>query len=143
MIDRIELLDGAGQPTRSFRTGDPMTVRIWYGAAEPVSHPVFGVSIHNLNGIHVTGPNTRDAGVDIERLFGQGYVDLRVPRLLLVPGTYDMSASITDHGQLHVFDRRHRDIRFDVEAGQPADREGLVTLAGEWSIGAMAKEATA
>jgi hypothetical protein len=35
---------------------------------------------------------------------------------------------------LHAFDYRQRTLRFDVEAGDPHDTVGLVTLNGKWTI---------
>ena len=69
------------------------------------------------------------------RVAGSGHVDLVVDHLPLLPGTYDLSGAITDDGALHVYDHRHRAVRFDVEAGPQRDGwSGLVTLNGRWAI---------
>ena len=44
----------------------------------------------------------------IEKINGSGHVDLHVPRLLLLPGTYDISTALTDNEILHIFDFRQR-----------------------------------
>ncbi|MEY2452972.1 MAG: type transport system ATP-binding protein [Acidimicrobiaceae bacterium] len=132
-IDRVEVLGPNGQPTAHVRTGDPLTIRLHYRADESIPRPVFGVGIHTLGGVHVTGPNTREAAVSIEKIDGRGYVDLQVPRLLLLPGTYDISVSLADHEILHVFDFRQRAVRFDVGPGDPQESFGGVTsLGGTW-----------
>jgi hypothetical protein len=114
-------------------TGDDVTIRLYYRAFEPISRPVFGVGIHTIGGVHVTGPNTREAQLAIEKIDGSGYVDLHVPRLLLLPGTYDISASLVDNEILHTFDFRQRATRFDVGPGEPHESFGGVTsLGGEW-----------
>ena len=46
-------------------------------------------------------------------------VDLTVDRLMLLPGTYDISASLYDYAIVHPFDFRQRAVRFDVDAGDP------------------------
>ena len=107
------------QPTAQVFTGEEVTIRLHYRADEPVPHPVFGVGIHTMEGVHVTGPNTREAEVSIEKIDGTGDVDLHVPRLLLLQGTYDISVSLADNDILHVFDFRQRALRFDVD---PAPR---------------------
>lgn len=81
---------------------------------------MFGVAVHSLEGIEVTGPNTRDADLVPDKIDGTGVVDLHVPRLLLLPGTYDLSAAIYDYTRQHPYDHRHRAYRFDVEPGTPA-----------------------
>ena len=134
-IDRIELLDGRGAHTTKVRTGDDVTLRFHYSMTTPIEQPVFGMAIHTLDGMHVTGPNTREAECVPASLEGSGHVDLRVPRLLLLPGTYDISCAITDFATLHSFDYRHRAFRFDVEAGLPKESYGgVVSLGGEWRI---------
>jgi hypothetical protein len=127
------LIGPDGQPTAHVRTGDSVTIRLHYRADESIARPVFGVAIHTLGGVHVTGPNTREAEVGIEKIIGQGRVDLDVPRLLLLPGTYDISVSLVDHEILHTFDFRQRAVRFDVGPGEPHESFGGVTsLGGVW-----------
>ena len=134
-IVHIELLDEHGTHTTRVRTGDDITLRFHYSMADAIERPVFGMAIHTLDGMHVTGPNTREAGCVPESLEGSGHVDLRVPRLLLLPGTYEVSGAITDFATLHTFDYRHRAFRFDVEAGRPKESYGgVVSLGGEWRI---------
>ena len=132
-IDRIEMLDEREQPVATVRTGDSVIFRFHYSVDEPLERPVFGLSIHTIDGVHVTGPNTRDAGVVPDRLEGTGHVDLRIDRLLLVQGIYDLSVSLADNALLHVYDFRHRSFRFDVEFGDPHEQYGIVSLDGRWT----------
>ena len=69
----------------------------------------------------------------VPQISGKGTVDLVVPALPLLPGTYDLSASITDAAAAHVYDSRRRTLRFDVEAGTPRESfGGVLSLRGEW-----------
>ncbi|MEO7571629.1 MAG: ABC transporter ATP-binding protein [Acidimicrobiales bacterium] len=130
----IELLDGAGRQVTRVRTGDSVRLRLHYDAHEPVPRPVFGMAIHTLEGVHVSGPNTREAGLVPDQIFGRGTIDLDVPGLMLLPGTYDISVSLVDHEVLHTFDFHQRALRFDVEAGMPHETfGGVVSLGGTWS----------
>jgi len=133
-IDRVELLDGGGHPTTVARTGDAVTIRVHYSTTEPIERPVFGLAVYRLDGVHVTGPNTRDAGCVPDRIDGSGQVDLRIDRLLLVPGTYDLSASLYDYACVHAYDFRHRDFRFEVDHGEPREEFGVVSLGGKWDM---------
>lgn len=133
-IDKIELLDSAGNPTQRVHTGDKVTLRFHYEVTSPIDKPVFGMAMYTLEGVHVTGPNTRDAEMVPDRLEGTGHVDFVVDRLMLTPGTYDVSASIYDYACLHPFDFRHRAFRFDVETGEPRETYGIVSLGGRWSL---------
>ena len=133
-IEKIELLDAEEHASQRVRMGDKMTLRFHYDVSSPIDKPVFGMAIYTLEGVHVTGPNTRDAEMVPDRLEGQGHVDFTVDRLLLTPGTYDVSASIYDYACLHPFDFRHRAFRFDVEPGEPRESYGVVSLGGRWSL---------
>lgn len=133
-IVEVELLGSDGQPTTRARTGDAVCLRLHYDAHKPIPRPVFGMAIHTLEGVHVTGPNTREAGLVPERISGRGTIDLSIPQLMLLPGTYDISVSLVDHEVLHTFDFHQRAVRFDVEAGVPHETYGgVVSLGGTWS----------
>ena len=134
-IEAVELLDASGTPATLTRTGDTVTIRLHFELNEPIEGPVFGIAIQTLDGTHVSGPNTRDAGWDIARLDGRGHVDLCIDRLLLVPGTYDLSAALYDHTVQHPYDVRRHVVRFHVEPGTPRETFGVVSLGGRWALG--------
>jgi ABC-type polysaccharide/polyol phosphate transport system ATPase subunit len=134
-LTAIELLGPDDLPTAHARTGDTVTFRLHYDARKPVPHPVFGLAVFTLEGIQVTGPNTREAGVGVDHIEGRGTVDLQVPRLLLLPGAYVVSAACTDETISHTFDHRHRALHFDVKPGTPHETfGGLVSFDGRWTI---------
>ena len=131
-IDRIELLDGHGAATTAVRTGDAVTVRVHYRTTEPVSRPVFGLALETLDGVYLWASHTRDADYVPERITGSGSVDLSVPRLMLLPGTFDLHASIVDFTTQHTYDFIRRAYRFDVDHGSPRESGGIVSLGGAW-----------
>ena len=65
-------------------------------------------------------------------LEGSGYVDLRVSRLMLLQGTFDLTVAVYDFTRQHPIDHRHRLVRFDVVGGEPREGVGVVSLGGEW-----------
>ena len=134
-IEAVELLDARGAPLTQPRTGDAVTVRLHYDLSEPIEQPVFGLNILTVDGTQVSGPNTRDAGYEIECLSGSGHIDLRIDRLLLTPGTYDITVALYDHAILHPYDVRTHIVRFHVEPGDPRESFGVVSLGGRWTIG--------
>lgn len=132
-IDEVSLIGADGSPTRSIQTGDQATIRIRYSTDQVITEPSFGLEIHTVEGMTVTAPNTREAGLVPPTLTGSGHVDLVIPRVMLLPGTYDISATATDKSALHVFDHHQRTFRFDVNAGTPHETAGgVVSLGGRW-----------
>ena len=132
-VERIELLGPDGTSTRQVRMGDDVTLRLHYVAHTPVAKPVFGLGLHRLDGIHVSGVNARESCVPDE-LSGRGFMDFAIRRLPVLPGTYDVTVSLMDHANLRTWDFRDRAFRFDVEPGTPRECEGVVVLDGEWSV---------
>ena len=134
-LSRIEVLGAGGTATSWVRTGAPATLRLHYSARTPIHRPVFKVVVTRMDGIDVSGLNTRDSDCILEEIAGDGYVDLVIDHLPLLPGTYDISASVHDFTQLHDYDVRHRALRFDVEPGEHKGAVGIVTMGGEWRVG--------
>jgi Wzt C-terminal domain len=131
-IERIEILDAEERPARHIKTGDALTFRLHYRMHEPLERPVFGIALQRIDGAEVTSPNTRDAGLIPDCVVGVGFVDVRLDRLPLVPGTYDLSASLVNYTLSHFYDARHRAVRFDVEPGKPYAEYGILALDADW-----------
>ena len=138
-IAAVELLGAGEAPLVQARTGDAVTVRLHYETTEAIPHPVFAVQFLTVDGLQVSGPNTRDAGFEIENLEGQGHVDLQIERLMLTPGTYDITVALLDHALLHTFDHRTHVVRFHVEPGEPRESYGVMSLGGRWKAGDRAR----
>lgn len=134
-VERMEVLDAAGRPATQVRTGERMSFRLHYSTREPVERPVFGIALYSVEGIEITGPNIKDQDLVPDRIDGPGVVDFVVDRLMLLPGTYELSAACYDDTLQHPFDHRHRALRFDVEAGEPRERHGFVAIGGRWQFG--------
>ena len=132
-IDKVEIVRG-GVTTQSVRTGDRITIRLHYSTREPIERPVFGIAIETLNGVSIAGPNTRDVEVIPEKINGSGVVELEIDRLLLLPGTYDITTALYDYSATHPFDHRLHALRFDVEAGEPRQQQGILALDAKWTI---------
>src|SRR5262245_21382115 len=134
-ITDIALVRADGRNVSKVCTGDPMTIRMAYEADGEVEGPVFGVAIHTLEGIHITGPNTREAGVEIDSIEGKGHVDFHIERLMLLPGAYDVSVTCTDRTISHVYDMRLKALRFDVKPGTPHETYGVfVSMDPRWTV---------
>ena len=94
---------------------------------------MFGLGVFTLEGVQVSGPNTREAGVWVEQVDGPGVVELHIDRLLLLPGSYVVSAAATDETISHTFDHRHKALHFDVKPGTPHETYGgVISFDGRW-----------
>jgi lipopolysaccharide transport system ATP-binding protein len=135
-VTDVELMIGDGSvPTRRFRTGDDVRLRLHYRTSTRVARPVFGFVIERTGSVAVTAPHTRDAGVVPESLDGTGVVEVCLSNIALLPGSYDLHANITDFNRQHVYDNLQLALRFDVMTGTTLETGGAVTLRPRWSIG--------
>jgi ABC-type polysaccharide/polyol phosphate transport system ATPase subunit len=133
-IEKIEVLNGAGEPVKRVRTGDTVVFRFHYKSYALIRKPVWWMGLKTLDGVWVTSPSTFEVGLLPERIEpgAEGWVDLRVDRLLLLPGTYDLSASIFNLTSGQEYDMRDKVLRFDIEFGDPHEEHGVVSLGGSW-----------
>ena len=137
-ITEVAFLDARGRSTTRLRTGEPAVLRLRYDMAEAIERPVFGLAIYTIEGVHVTGPNSRDVDCIPDKLDGPGEVTVTFDPVTLLPGTYDLSVSMYDYNCLHPFDFRQNVLRFDVERGSIHEQFGVVSLGGRWQIGDVA-----
>ena len=132
-ITRVMFLDAHGHEASAFQTGDPLTVRVYYDAHEPVDDPVFGLALHHASGFHINGPNTRFGGLSLGRVRGRGYVDYTIDELPLLSGSYVLTAAIYDTTMAHPFDHHERMYSFVVQTSAIAERWGSVHIPARWS----------
>jgi ABC-2 type transport system ATP-binding protein len=134
-ITSVEMfVNDADEPVKRFRTGDDVRLRLHYQTEKAIPRPVVGFAIEQLGGATVTSPCTRDVGLVPEMLDGTGVIDAELPKVPLLPGTYDLHTSVTDFNRSHIYDHVHLAMRFDVMTGKPYETGGLMTLGPAWSI---------
>ncbi len=130
-ITGVQVLDGDQRDSLVMRTGAPMRIRISYAAAQRVERPTFAVDIVRDDGTYCSGISTRldrwDAGV----VDGDGTVELTIPRLALLRGSYLLSVGIHDAAGVRPYDLQMRAYPFSVVS----DRRdlGAVCLDHAWS----------
>lgn len=135
-ITSVRVLDEKGGAQTVFKTGDPLVLQMGFKAHEAIPAPIFGMAIHRQDGVHVTGPNTSNAGMTLPTLTGVGTVTFKIPCLSLLEGLYHISVAVVNHDDTEIFDYHDRTYPFRVVNYDAVERHGLVTLQGEWYIDA-------
>jgi lipopolysaccharide transport system ATP-binding protein len=133
-LSGAHITDLQGNPQTIFTTGEPLVLHMDYVAHERISNPVFGVAVHRQDGIHLTGPNTGLAGLDIGEVYGRGKVIYRIPSLPLLEGLYYFTIAVHNHNDTEMFDYHDRAYPFRIlnHGREVEERFGLVTMHGEW-----------
>jgi ABC-type polysaccharide/polyol phosphate transport system ATPase subunit len=127
-ITNVRLLNGDGEPTQIFHTGEAMTVAFAVETRQPVTDFVFGIGLFNAEGVSVYGTNTDIDEHIADTLSGTAEVRFDIGALELVEGTYklDLAAHRLDgapydyHRLLHTFRVKSR--TKDVGIYRPAHR---------------------
>lgn len=134
-ITGVTFLDGSGEPSQVFYTGQPITIRLHFNARARVEDPVFGLALYTENGTHINGPNTRFSGLVIPAIEGTGYADYHAEQLPLMAGRYFVTVAVTGREFTNILDHQHRASSFVVQpTPQVAERAGLVLIPAEWSF---------
>ena len=134
-VTNVEMFtDGGTEAVKRCRTSDSVLLRLHYQAEKTIPQPVIGIEIESLGGATITAPNTRDVGMVPPTMSGTGVVEVAIPRLDLLPGTYDLHTSITDFNRAQVYDHLHVALRFDVMTGKPYETGGVITMRPEWKL---------
>jgi len=93
-ITDVAFLDGGGQPSFVFHSGDPIAVRVKLHAAQPVDDFVFGIGLFNADGVCCYGTNTYLEEMTPQRLTGDAEATFAIDSLDLVEGTYKLDIAI-------------------------------------------------
>jgi lipopolysaccharide transport system ATP-binding protein len=138
---RVEYLSPDGTPLALTRCGDNVVLRFHYHAKRAVRYPSFGFRLFTNMGTLITESGNVIHGVDVLGVEpGDGYIDVEIESLNLLPGQYYLSLWITELGGTPVFDG---DVRttLEVEAANiyasgrtPTSRHGIAFFPQQWRV---------
>ena len=131
-ITAVRFLDEDESAQEVFKTGSPMIIEIGYVAHKPVLEPEFGLAIYRQDGVHVNGPNSRLAGVEVGTVHGPGVVRYCIDRLPLLPARYRVTAAVHDSRLFHAYDYHKEAYSFRVVGGGSKETNGLVEIPATW-----------
>ena len=137
----IEFLSGDGMPQTVFRSGDALTIRFHYHAKVPINFPSFGFRMYTELGTLITDTSTWHHALDIPLVSpGDGYIDLEIDSLNLLPARYYFSLWLTGAGS-PLYDNVENCALLDLEqsniysSGKIIDtRFGIVYFPQKWKL---------
>ncbi len=130
-IAEVGLFTPDGKKQLTYKTGDPMWVKILYRIKDTVTEPVIGLAIHRADGALCFGTNTSEKGQPLETMRGEGEQWFRISALNLLPGDYRVSVSFHNMKKTETYDYHDRRYRFKVLEGPPVEI-GMFHLEHEW-----------
>ena len=139
---RLEYLSPDGTPCAMTRSGDPLVLRFHYHVVNTIRDPSFGFRLFSEMGTLITECGHWMHGIRISKVEpGDGYIDLEIEALNLLPGRYQFSLWITAQGGKPVYDG---DVQASLEvevtdvyrSGRMLDnRFGFVYFPQRWKVG--------
>ena len=105
---------------------EAMTIRVAYHATERTEDILFGIGIHDQDGNHLFGTNTRILGIDVPPADGDGEMSFEFHRVPLLDGTYLVTLAIQSSDEGTVYDWREQQASFSVM--NPSQTNGLVSF---------------
>ncbi len=132
-IDRIELLNEAGEKIDRIETNGAMSITTQLTAQTSVRSPVIKVSISKLDGDIVWSSTSRRSEIGLGNLNSPVLATIAIPKLPLLEGTYYISVACTDATGTTDYDHCQNWVRFDVHQNDLFE-EGLVAVPSNWTI---------
>ncbi len=133
-ISRVRITDEQGIEKAIFYTGQTLILHMDYVTHGAVLPPIFGLAIHRLDGVHITGPNTKFADVSLPPLNGQGTITYTILKLPLLEGLYHFTVAATNAEDTEIYDYHDRAYPFRVigDVGTLQERYGLLSIDAKW-----------
>jgi lipopolysaccharide transport system ATP-binding protein len=132
-LTAVRILNEAGEPQNTFRTGDALILEMSYQCHRPVTEPEFGLAIYRRDSFQINGPNNQLAGLQMGVVSGSGTVRYQIADLCLLPGSYLVTAAIHDSRRARAFDYHEKAYEFQVVAGGTHEVYGLVAFPAIWT----------
>lgn len=132
-IDRVELLGQDTSVQDDFGVRDPLKIRIHYTVNETVVNPVFNLTIEILNSYQVTGFRTDVDGHPLGTISQDGYIDINIPNLNLLPNMYTLDAVIFHQDGYTYYDRVNKIAHLKVKGGLLINGSAYIPHAWEFS----------
>jgi hypothetical protein len=107
-------------------------MRVHYKAHTPVINPVFNITINVLNDHQVTGIRTDLDGFQSGVLDGDGYIDVLIPNLYLLPNIYTIDVVIFHQDGFTFYDRVNNIYQLRVKGGLHVN--GTTYLPHTWKL---------
>ena len=138
---RVEYLNPDLTPRALTRCGDSLVIRFHYHAKKTIRYPVFWFRLFTDMGTLITEAGADMYGVEIPRMEpGDGYIDVEIESLNLLPAQYYFSLWIADQKNSVIYDGDLRTV-LEVEPANiyasgwpPHSRQGITYFPQRWRV---------
>jgi len=132
-ITGVRFHDAEGTERDTFQWGGELYATVRYQAERAIPSPVFGFSVSDSEGRVVHGSNTQVAGLEIDRIEGEGAVTLHLREVPMAAGLFLFSFSV--HSADHRVNYHRMDNCFPITIECRQNFEGYAYMPSAWSTG--------
>jgi len=111
---RVDFLSAGGEPQTVTRSGKGLVIRLHYHANEPIERVHFILRLYTELGTLVSETGTWHHGLEVRLPAGDGYGELEIDSLNLMPGRYYLTLQLSGLGG-RVYDFVENEVYLDVE----------------------------
>lgn len=133
VITGLEVIGVHGFPVDRVASGEPVTLRLSYDAQRPIPKAVLVLELRTAAGVRAWTQHSRDSGLVPDPLAGRGSIDVRIPRLSLQSGLYEVRAAVADDALTEMIDARNFGFALEVTNDSLSEQTGLAVLGGQWA----------
>lgn len=140
-LTEAALLNGDGEASERFTTGEPMTLRIRGYAPHPVRDAVLRFSIFSSAGVRCVSAHSAQDGAHLPELDGEFEIEVEFPEMLLMPDSYSVTVWLMEASGIGAYDWHESWKTFLV--GHPTHdcaEGGVVYMPRKWAYRAAAGE---
>jgi lipopolysaccharide transport system ATP-binding protein len=131
-IDAVWMRNAQGEVAHSLQNGEALTITIDYCAPEPITAPIFGVTISRVDGLVCWDGSTHDILAPTRKLHGKGSLSLTLDRLDLAAGEYFVDVGIYHQDWEYAYDY-HWQV-YSLEIGAVIAQKGLLQPPHSWKF---------
>lgn len=95
-ITRVKINRPNSDGRSALHPGEPLHIAVDYESELDVSHPIFTIEISTVDGQVVHAIDLNEAGYQMAALNRSGTINIRIPSVPLLDGTYALSFSLSD-----------------------------------------------
>lgn len=95
-IKKAEMLNHENKDLRIFRTGEKLTIKIYYHVNKKLEEYVFGFGFYDLDGKCLYGNNTQLDRIKINPEKYDGFISVEIENLPLLSGKYILNVAVVD-----------------------------------------------
>ena len=137
-IRNVTLRDVNAKETDAVPVGETLHLEVGYEAKRPIRQPSVRISLERLDGLVCHATSSRQNGLELETLEGEGTICLEYPEVNLLPNLYQVTVDIFEGDNLVPLASSRQNV-FQITSDD-CQEHGTVHLDHEWSLLQEAKK---